>query len=101
MLCGGCSDAMEDIIDAPSESLTLRFYSAGAGTRADIESSDASLNENLISNLAVAFYPSAASDSKNAVKFNLFKNLGATGKVERKIIISDEEVALLLSLIHI
>ena len=95
MLCGGCSDAMEDIIDAPSESLTLRFYSAGAGTRADIESSDASLNENLISNLAVAFYPSAASDSKNAVKFNLFKNLGATGKVERKIIISDEEVALL------
>jgi hypothetical protein len=86
---------MEDIIDAPSESLTLRFYSAGAGTRADIESSDASLNENLISNLAVAFYPSAASDSKNAVKFNLFKNLGATGKVERKIIISDEEVALL------
>ena len=48
MLCGGCSDAMEDIIDAPSESLTLRFYSAGAGTRADIESSDASLNENLI-----------------------------------------------------
>jgi len=95
MLCGGCSDAMEDIIDAPSESLTLRFYSAGAGTRADIESSDASLNENLISNLAVAFYPSAASDSKNAVKFNLFKNLGATGKVERKIIISDEEVTLL------
>lgn len=95
MLCAGCSDAMEDIIDAPSESLTLRFYSAGAGTRADIESSDASLNENLISNLAVAFYPSAASDSKNAVKFNLFKNLGATGKVERKIIISDEEVALL------
>lgn len=95
MLCGGCSDAMEDIIDAPSESLTLCFYSAGAGTRADIESSDASLNENLISNLAVAFYPSAASDSKNAVKFNLFKNLGATGKVERKIIISDEEVALL------
>lgn len=95
MLCGGCSDAMEDIIDAPSESLTLRFYSAGAGTRADIESSDASLNENLISNLAVAFYPSAASDSKNAVKFNLFKNLVATGKVERKIIISDEEVALL------
>jgi hypothetical protein len=86
---------MEDIIDAPSESLTLRFYSAGAGTRADIESSDASLNENLISNLAVAFYPSAASDSKNAVKFNLFKNLGATGKVERKIIISDEEVTLL------
>ena len=95
MLCAGCSDAMEDIIDAPSESLTLRFYSAGAGTRADIESSDASLNENLISNLAVAFYPSAASDSKNAVKFNLFKNLGATGKVERKIIISDEEVTLL------
>lgn len=95
MLCAGCSDAMEDIIDATSESLTLRFYSAGAGTRADIESSDASLNENLISNLAVAFYPSAASDSKNAVKFNLFKNLGATGKVERKIIISDEEVALL------
>ncbi len=43
----------------------------------------------------MAFYPSAASDSKNAVKFNLFKNLGATGKVERKIIISDEEVALL------
>ena len=67
MLCGGCSDAMEDIIDAPSESLTLRFYSAGAGTRADIESSDASLNENLISNLPTVRMPLNSTSSRISV----------------------------------
>lgn len=92
LACGGCTDTLDDFNDAPSESLTLHFYSVGEGTRAT-EASDAALNENRIVNLAVAFYPSASDETAQPVKFQVFSGLDATGSVERKIVVSDEEVS--------
>lgn len=88
---GGCADEGFDAPDAPSDGMTIRFYSTNLKTRAT-EPSDASLNENLISNIAIALYPSDAADNIPAVKFKSFEGISGNGEWETKMTLSDAEV---------
>ena len=88
---GGCADEGFDAPDAPSDGMTIRFYSTNLKTRATA-SSDASLNENLISNITIALYPSGAADNIPAVKFKSFEGISGNGEWETKMTLSDAEV---------
>lgn len=88
---GGCADEGFDAPDAPSDGMTIRFYSTNLKTRATAPS-DASLNENLISNIAIALYPSGAADDTPAVKFKSFEGISGNGEWETKMTLSDAEV---------
>lgn len=88
---GGCADEGFDALDAPSDGMTIRFYSTNLKTRATAPS-DASLNENLISNIAIALYPSGAADDIPAVKFKSFEGISGNGEWETKMTLSDAEV---------
>lgn len=88
---GGCADEGFDAPDAPSDGMTIRFYSTNLKTRAT-EPSDALLNENLISNISIALYPSGAADDIPAVKFKSFEGISGNGEWETKMTLSDAEV---------
>lgn len=88
---GGCADEGFDAPDAPSDGMTIRFYSTNLKTRATAPS-DASLNENLISNITIALYPSGAADNIPAVKFKSFEGISGNGEWETKMTLSDAEV---------
>lgn len=88
---GGCADEGFDAPDAPSDGMTIRFYSTNLKTRATAPS-DALLNENLISNITIALYPSGAADDIPAVKFKSFEGISGNGEWETKMTLSDAEV---------
>lgn len=94
-LLTGCADEPGLQIPGGEEcGAVIRFYSAGAGSRADAyEDSDSKLNEDRISNLYVAFYPDKASEwTTKAVRVERFQNLDASGSTEQVVSLRTKDV---------
>lgn len=97
-LLTGCADEPGLQIPGGEEcGAVIRFYSAGAGSRADAyEDSDSKLNEDRISNLYVAFYPEGAYEgSTKAVRVERFQNLDESGSTEQVVSLSTNDVEVL------
>lgn len=94
-LLTGCADEPGLQIPGGEEcGAVIRFYSAGAGSRADAyEDSDSKLNEDRISNLYVAFYPDKAYEGiTKAVRVERFQNLDVWGSTEQVVSLRTKDV---------
>ncbi|MDE7342799.1 MAG: hypothetical protein K2N19_02130, partial [Muribaculaceae bacterium] len=94
-LLTGCADEPGLQIPEGEEcGAVIRFYSAGADSRADAqEDSDSKLNEDRIGNLYVAFYPSVAYEgTTKAVRVECFRNLDASGSTEQVVSLRTKDV---------